>query len=223
MKHPRLANRRLSMRVGGGGMQARKGRRRTLPSQKDAQKGAPQNGSPRFSVMEPRWTRAPMLQGLVRAEGPTCDSGIAQARRLNDEYVLGKKLGTGSYAVVREATCKRNNRVFAVKIIDRKQAKEHRLKSEVWRPPSRLRGVLFGLTKSYFTQVALMGTVDHPNCVRLWDVFQDKDTLSLVLDLLTGGTVSLRHGVAPPSAWALFVAFKQWKTSWPTPTVFTRE
>ena len=54
-----------------------------------------------------------------------------QARRLNDEYVVGKKLGTGSYAVVREAMCKRNNGVFAVKIIDRKQAKEQRLKSEV--------------------------------------------------------------------------------------------
>jgi hypothetical protein len=59
---------------------------------------------------------------------------------LNDEYVVGKKLGTGSYAVVREAMCKRNNGVFAVKIIDRKQAKEQRLKSEVseQKPPTSL-------------------------------------------------------------------------------------
>lgn len=64
-----------------------------------------------------------------------------QARRLNDEYVVGKKLGTGSYAVVREAMCKRNNGVFAVKIIDRKQAKEQRLKSEVSeQKPSQLPG-----------------------------------------------------------------------------------
>lgn len=28
-----------------------------------------------------------------------------------------------------------------------------------------------------------MGTVDHPNCVKLWDVFQEKDRLCLVLDL----------------------------------------
>jgi hypothetical protein len=50
---------------------------------------------------------------------------------LTDEYVLGKKLGTGSYAVVREATNKATLQVFAVKIIDRKNAKEQRLKSEV--------------------------------------------------------------------------------------------
>jgi len=42
-----------------------------------------------------------------------------------------------------------------------------------------------------------MGTVDHPNCVRLWDVFQDKDTLCLVLDLLTGGTVSFLCKFSP--------------------------
>lgn len=28
-----------------------------------------------------------------------------------------------------------------------------------------------------------MGQVDHPNCVKLWDVFSDKDHLCLVLDL----------------------------------------
>uniref|UniRef100_A0A6U4N5F2 cGMP-dependent protein kinase n=2 Tax=Hemiselmis andersenii TaxID=464988 RepID=A0A6U4N5F2_HEMAN len=89
------------------------------------------------------------------------------ARCLTDEYVLGKKLGTGSYAVVKEGMNKSTRERFAVKIIDKKHAKETRLKSEV----------------------ALMGQVDHPNCVKLWDVFSDPDRLSLVLDLLTGGTV----------------------------------
>mmetsp|Transcript_39907 Transcript_39907/g.78153 ORF Transcript_39907/g.78153 Transcript_39907/m.78153 type:complete len:564 (+) Transcript_39907:113-1804(+) len=89
------------------------------------------------------------------------------ARRLSDEYALGKKLGTGSYAVVKEGMNKATRERFAVKIIDKKHAKETRLKSEV----------------------ALMGQVDHPNCVKLWDVFSDAERLSLVLDLLTGGTV----------------------------------
>jgi hypothetical protein len=50
---------------------------------------------------------------------------------LTDEYALGKKLGTGSYAVVREATNKMSLQTYAVKIIDRKNAKEQRLRSEV--------------------------------------------------------------------------------------------
>jgi len=94
-------------------------------------------------------------------------SSTRLARRLSDEYALGKKLGTGSYAVVKEGTNKTSGDRFAVKIIAKKHAKETRLKSEV----------------------ALMAQVDHPNCVKLWDVFSDPERLCLVLDLLTGGTV----------------------------------
>lgn len=53
------------------------------------------------------------------------------ARRLSDEYALGGKLGTGSYAVVKECTNKGTGEHFAVKIIEKKHAKEARLKSEV--------------------------------------------------------------------------------------------
>ena len=45
--------------------------------------------------------------------------------------MLGKKLGIGSYAVVKEGMHKISKDMFAVKIIDKKHAKETRLKSEV--------------------------------------------------------------------------------------------
>ena len=57
---------------------------------------------------------------------------------MSDEYALGRKLGTGSYAVVREGMNKMTRDRFAVKIIDKKHAKESRLKSEVWALPSAI-------------------------------------------------------------------------------------
>jgi serine/threonine protein kinase len=122
-------------------------------------------------------------------------------QQLSDEYEVGKKLGTGSYAVVREARNRVTGETFAVKIIEKKHAKESRLKSEVScagpSVPSRNGGksmICHGRRCCQRArlhcalpqkQVSLMSQVDHPNCVKLWDVFSDADRLCLVLDLCT--------------------------------------
>ena len=50
---------------------------------------------------------------------------------LSGQYQLGRKLGQGSYAVVHEAKDKRDDAVYAIKIISKEKSKEKRLKSEV--------------------------------------------------------------------------------------------
>jgi len=110
----------------------------------------------------------PAEQGAAGGDvpGPPA-AGTESGRALTQYYDIGKKLGKGSYAVVHQCVNKRTSEEFAVKIISKEKSKEKRLKSEV----------------------ALMQKVDHPNCVKLYDVFEDASQLCLVLDLLTGGTV----------------------------------
>ena len=39
-------------------------------------------------------------------------------------------------------------------------------------------------------EIDILKQVDHPNIVKLIDVYEDKTTFSLVLELMTGGEVS---------------------------------
>ena len=40
-------------------------------------------------------------------------------------------------------------------------------------------------------EIEILMHVDHPNIVRLFEVFEDEQTYSLVMELMTGGEVSL--------------------------------
>ena len=41
------------------------------------------------------------------------------------------------------------------------------------------------------TEVDILSQIDHPNVVKLYEIFDDKDCMYLVLELMTGGEVSL--------------------------------
>lgn len=38
-------------------------------------------------------------------------------------------------------------------------------------------------------EIDILKRVDHPNIVKLYDVFEDENTFSLVMELMTGGEV----------------------------------
>lgn len=82
-------------------------------------------------------------------------------------YEVGRIIGDGNFAVVREGVDRRSQGRFALKLIDKKrcQGKEVVLESEV-QVLSRLR---------------------HPNIVKLYDVIDSESTLCLVLELVEGG------------------------------------
>lgn len=83
-------------------------------------------------------------------------------------YDIGETLGKGSFAVVKVGIPKdpRFPKV-AVKIIDKKDAQYDK--------------------DSLEQEISIMKRVQHPNCIRLLEVFDEKAKMYLVIDLVTGG------------------------------------
>lgn len=49
-------------------------------------------------------------------------------------------------------------------------------------------------------EIDILKQVDHPNIVKLIDVYEDEKTFSLVLELMTGGEVSISFEVIHTAA-----------------------
>ena len=87
---------------------------------------------------------------------------------LDARYTLGKKLGEGGYAVVKEATGKIDGSSVAVKILNRKKMdKKHE----------------DGLRH----EVKIMMDLSHPHIVKAHDLFEEPDNFYVVMELITGG------------------------------------
>merc|ERR1719183_955723 len=82
-------------------------------------------------------------------------------------YEIGETLGKGSFAVVKKGVPKEGGPNVAVKIVDKKDAQfdENSMQQEI----------------------QIMKKVSHPNCIRLYEVFDEKLKIYIVLELVTGG------------------------------------
>jgi len=89
-------------------------------------------------------------------------------RSITDFYKLEGDLGQGSFATVKRATNKRTGEKVAIKIITKQQLSEEDK---------------IGLQN----EIDILTHVDHPNIVKLFEVFEDHDSYSLVMELMTGG------------------------------------
>jgi len=87
---------------------------------------------------------------------------------IKDAYSVGDKLGTGGFAVVRKCKRRTDNKIFAVKVINKKNLQKNDL-------------VILE------SEVSIMRQIHHENIVKLYDVFDGKDKMCLILDLLEGG------------------------------------
>jgi len=88
-------------------------------------------------------------------------------KEVEDRYEVGKKLGTGNFAVVYAVKEKASGRDYALKIISKKrvQDKEYMVQSEI----------------------DVMKKLAHPNIVTLVDVIDTKKNINVVTDLASGG------------------------------------
>jgi calcium/calmodulin-dependent protein kinase I len=84
---------------------------------------------------------------------------------ITDFYVLGEEIGRGSFSVVRKGKHKESSKLFAIKCIQKKFIKLHLLEREI----------------------KIMKKLKHPHILPLIDVFETKDYIYLVLELVTGG------------------------------------
>ena len=78
------------------------------------------------------------------------------------------ELGHGHYGVVRKCQNRQTKEYFAVKTIK---------KSKV------------GRLETLKREIEILKTMDHPNIIKLYDVFEDDKYLHLVTELCTGGEV----------------------------------
>lgn len=92
----------------------------------------------------------------------------ANVHNVDDYYVVGRELGVGRFATVREAISKSTGEMFAIKIIDKFQLDEKE-------------------REALRTEVAVMKLVSHPNIVRLQTVFETRRQIHIVMSFVPGG------------------------------------
>jgi len=82
-------------------------------------------------------------------------------------FTFGKQLGSGAFSVVKEATHKKNGEKVAIKIIKK----------------TTVAGEDIKLLRR---EIANLKTLDHPNIMKLFEVYEDKDQFYLVMELVVG-------------------------------------
>ncbi|OWZ23285.1 Protein kinase [Phytophthora megakarya] len=87
---------------------------------------------------------------------------------IKEEYDVGAQLGYGRFSKVCEATHKHTGVKSAVKIIDK--SKLQPTEKELLR-----------------TEIAILKLVRHPNIIRLYDVYEDRQYIFIVTELVSGG------------------------------------
>ncbi|ELT88671.1 hypothetical protein CAPTEDRAFT_183765 [Capitella teleta] len=87
-------------------------------------------------------------------------------------YHIGEPIGSGQFAVVRKCKLKETNVEYAAKFIKRKRTKSSR------------RGLSI---EDIQREVSILSAIDHENIVKLYDVYENKSEVILVLELVCGG------------------------------------
>lgn len=93
--------------------------------------------------------------------------GTVTDKTVEDVYLMGKKIGDGNFADVRECTDKITKKEFALKIVDKSkiQGKEQMIRDEI----------------------DIMRRCKHPNIVRMYEDYDTPRHIYLVMELIKGG------------------------------------
>jgi len=83
-------------------------------------------------------------------------------------YKVGEEIGRGAFSVVKKATHKKTGEDVAIKFIEKKFVDKQDL-------------MLLA------REIDIMKKVDHPNVLKLKEVFETDETIALVMELVTGG------------------------------------
>lgn len=93
---------------------------------------------------------------------------MVDSRLITDFFKIEGDLGQGSFATVKGGVNKKTGEKVAIKIIQKGQLNEEDL-------------------MALQNEIEIMANVDHPNIVKLYDIFEDTNTYSLVMERMTGG------------------------------------
>lgn len=90
------------------------------------------------------------------------------AGKVTDKYAVGKELGRGGFSVVKEGTPIAGGQKVAIKIIKKNDAGEDDL-------------------NLLQREIDIMSKLHHKNIIQLIEVFEDSESIYLILELVTGG------------------------------------
>ena len=89
-------------------------------------------------------------------------------RNIKETYKIESTLGRGTFATVKKAKNRATGERFAVKVLaKRRMSDEDKI--------------------NLLTEIEILKSMDHPNIVRLIDVFEDDRHWCLVMELMSGG------------------------------------
>lgn len=109
---------------------------------------------------------------------------LAQIIPFEEDYKIGKKIGTGAFSEVFECKHKTNGERCAVKIIKKsifeKEKKIHQYDEIAILKEKEKRMHLHN-------EIAILKLVQHPNIIHLKETYEDKDNIYIVLELIEDG------------------------------------
>jgi len=115
----------------------------------------------------------------VKLEYPSGNNGAAEhktvevtpppkeRKTIKEEYDFAEELGRGGFSIVVKAIKKDTKEVVAVKIIEKNQSEEELLLLQ--------------------REIDILRKLNHKNIIALKDVYDEKDTIHLVMELVQGG------------------------------------
>ncbi|KDO32715.1 CAMK/CAMK1 protein kinase [Saprolegnia parasitica CBS 223.65] len=111
---------------------------------------------------------APADAAAKAPEASPAHAGEGETKHFDEVYTLGKKLGEGTFSVVKEGTHKASGKKYAIKCIKKQ-----------------------GLTQedldALHEEISILKKMDHPNIMTLYEVFSEPAYYYLVTEIMEGG------------------------------------
>ena len=92
---------------------------------------------------------------------------------IKEVYNLGQPIGSGQYAQVKKAVKIEDSKEFAIKIIDKSKM-----------TPEDVQALC--------QEIEILDQIDHPNVVKLLELFDEKNKFYMVFELMQGGELYSR-------------------------------
>jgi serine/threonine protein kinase len=110
-------------------------------------------------------------ENLLEGGGPPSASAPKKKKKITDTYEFGSELGRGAYSVVKLLYRRDNRQSFACKILDNYSNMENAEEEE----------------QNFQRETSILKKLNHPNVVRIYDVFKDRERYYVVLENVAGG------------------------------------
>ena len=91
-------------------------------------------------------------------------------RNIKETYKIGETIGKGGFAFVRRAKNRTTGQHVAIKIYQKQKMSE-------------------GEKESMEVEMEVLKQLDHPNIIKLYEIFEEEKYICLVIELMEGGEI----------------------------------